>query len=100
MPTLLIDEFETGGRAGDRDRLRLLRSGSTRDGHVIRGGNVYNAFCTEVVFSRAGTLRCRGGKPRNLHSYAAYKRGVLLGAGTPPFSRSPIGFNRSYCTIA
>jgi hypothetical protein len=52
MPTLLIDEFETGGRAGDRDRLRLLRSGSTRDGHVIRGGNVYSTFCTKVVVSR------------------------------------------------
>jgi hypothetical protein len=40
MPTLLIDEFETSSRAGDRDRLRLLRSGSTHEGHVIRGGNV------------------------------------------------------------
>jgi hypothetical protein len=51
-PTLLIDEFETGGRAGDRDRLRLLRSGSTRDGHVIRGSNVYDTFCAKVVCSR------------------------------------------------
>jgi len=52
MPTLLIDEFETSGRAGDRDRLRLLRSGSTRDGHVIRGSKVYDTFCAKVVASR------------------------------------------------
>ena len=52
MPTLLIDEFETSSRAGDRDRLRLLRSGSTRDGHVIRGDNVYDTFCAKVVVSR------------------------------------------------
>jgi len=51
-PTLLIDEFEAGGRAGDRDRLRLLRSGSTCDGHVIRGSNVYDTFCAKVVCSR------------------------------------------------
>jgi len=52
MPTLLIDEFETSSRTGDRDRLRLLRSGSTREGHVIRGGKVYNTFCAKVVVSR------------------------------------------------
>jgi hypothetical protein len=52
MPTLLIDEFETSSRAGDRDRLRLLRSGSTHEGHVIRGGNVYDTFCAKVVVSR------------------------------------------------
>lgn len=52
MPTWLIDEFETSGRAGDRDRLRILRSGSTRDGHVIRGDNVYDTFCAKVVVSR------------------------------------------------
>ena len=52
MPTLLIDEFETSSRAGDRDRLRLLRSGSTRDGHVIRGDKVYETFCAKVVVSR------------------------------------------------
>ena len=52
MPTLLIDEFETGGRAGDRDRLRLLRSGTTHGGHVIRGSRVYDTFCAKVVVSR------------------------------------------------
>jgi hypothetical protein len=52
MPTLLIDEFETSGRAADRDRLRLLRSGSTPDGHVIRGSKVYNTFGAKVVVSR------------------------------------------------
>jgi hypothetical protein len=53
MPTLLIDEFETGGRGSDRDRLRLLRSGSTRDGNVLRGSNVvYDTFCAKVMASR------------------------------------------------
>jgi hypothetical protein len=52
MPTLLIDEFETGSRAVDRDRLRLLRSGSTPDGHVIRGSKVYGTFCAKVIVSR------------------------------------------------
>ena len=46
MPTLLIDEFETGSRVGDRDRLRLLRSGSARDGHVMRGSKVHDTYCT------------------------------------------------------
>lgn len=52
VPTLLIDEFETAGRSGDRDRLRLLRSGSMPDGHVIRGSKVYDTFCAKVVVSR------------------------------------------------
>lgn len=52
MPTLLIDEFETGSRVGDRDRLRLLRSGSARDGHVMRGSKVHDTYCAKVVASR------------------------------------------------
>lgn len=52
MPTLLIDEFETGSRASDRDRARLLRSGSTPGVHVIRGSKVYDTFCAKVVVSR------------------------------------------------
>jgi hypothetical protein len=52
MPTLLIDEFGTSSRAGDRDRLRLLRSGNTRGGRVIRGCNVYDTFCAKVLVSR------------------------------------------------
>jgi hypothetical protein len=52
MPTLLIDEFGISSRAGDRDRLRLLRSGNTRGGRVIRGCNVYDTFCAKVLVSR------------------------------------------------
>ncbi len=51
-PTLLIDEFESRPNARDRDLLRLLRSGSTRGGHVVRGARIYESFCAKIVASR------------------------------------------------
>ena len=53
MPTLLIDEFDTGSR-GHRDLLRLLRSGSTQGGSVYRAGKPYSTFCPKVISSRQG----------------------------------------------
>src|SRR5205823_3448983 len=53
-PTLLIDEFEVGGSARGRDLLRLLRTGTTRNGHVFRSSKLYETFCAKVIASRQG----------------------------------------------
>ena len=54
MPTLLIDEFESGSRGQDRDLTRFLRSGSTQGGSVYRAGKPYLTFCAKVISSRQG----------------------------------------------
>ena len=53
-PTLLIDEFEMGSGARGRDLLRLLRTGTTSNGHVFRGSKLYETFCAKVIASRQG----------------------------------------------
>lgn len=52
VPTLLLDEFETTGKGHDRDLLRLLRSGNTIGGQVIRRSSVYPTFCAKAIVSR------------------------------------------------
>ena len=54
MPTLLIDEFESGSRGQHRDLLSFLRSGSTQGGSVYRAGKPYPTFCAKVISSRPG----------------------------------------------
>jgi hypothetical protein len=54
MPTLLIDEFDSGSRGQHRDLLRLLRSGSTQGASVYRAGKPYSTFCAKVISSRQG----------------------------------------------
>jgi hypothetical protein len=54
MPTLLIDEFDSGTRSRHQDVLRFLLSGSTQGGHVFRGGKPYDSFCAKVIASRQG----------------------------------------------
>src|SRR5437667_1165606 len=51
-PTLLIDEFEMSAGARGRDLLRLLRTGTTRNGRVFRGSKFYETFCAKVIASR------------------------------------------------
>jgi energy-coupling factor transporter ATP-binding protein EcfA2 len=52
MPTLLIDEFESGSGRSHCDVLRLLRSGSTQGASVCRAGKTYLTFCPKVISSR------------------------------------------------
>ena len=54
MPTLLIDEFDSGSRGQNPDLLRFLRSGSTDGGSVYRAGKPYSTFCAKVISSRQG----------------------------------------------
>lgn len=54
MPTLLIDEFDSGSRGQHRDLLRFLRSGSTQGAFVYRAAKPYPTFCAKVISSRLG----------------------------------------------
>jgi hypothetical protein len=54
-PTLLLDEFEPGTGARNRELENLLRCGSTQGGRAIRGGKLYDTFCPKVISSRIAT---------------------------------------------
>lgn len=54
VPTLLIDEFESGSSARNHDVLRLLRTGSTKGVHAVRGARIFETFCAKVISSRTG----------------------------------------------
>ena len=52
MPTLMIDEFEAGRGKRDIGLLRLLRTGSTQSGRIVRGKKLYGTFCAKIIASR------------------------------------------------
>ena len=54
-PTLLLDEFEPGTGARNREVENLLRCGTTQGGGAIRGGKLHDTFCPKVISSRIAT---------------------------------------------
>jgi hypothetical protein len=54
-PTLLLDEFEPGTGARNREVENLLRCGTTQGGKAIRGGKLHDTFCPKVISSLIAT---------------------------------------------
>jgi len=52
VPTLIIDEFEMGRAARNRDMRHFLRMGSTRGGRAVRNSKIYETFCAKIISSR------------------------------------------------
>jgi hypothetical protein len=52
VPTLIIDEFEMGRAARNRDMQHFLRMGSTRGGRAVRNSKIYETFCAKIISSR------------------------------------------------
>lgn len=51
-PTLLLDELDLDGTIRSRETGRLLRSGSSRGGRVLRKDKAYDLFGPKVIVSR------------------------------------------------
>jgi hypothetical protein len=58
-PTLLIDEFEMSAGARGRDLLRLLRTGTTRNGRIFRGSKQSGPWSEADPGSRPADSRTR-----------------------------------------